>query len=99
LWWVFFKIGSFELFAWGCLPAKSLPISASWVAKIKGVKKQHQCPAFSDFFWGVHTGVWTRGLTLARQGSTSWGTPPPPKMGFLDIISSWMTSQEILQNL
>jgi hypothetical protein len=49
LWWVFFKIGSRELFAQGWLWTTILLIPAFWVARITGVS--HQCLAWSLFFW------------------------------------------------
>jgi hypothetical protein len=48
LWWVFFKIGSCELFDQGWLWTAILLISASWVARITGVC--HWCLATMYFF-------------------------------------------------
>jgi hypothetical protein len=41
LWWVFFEIGSHELFCLGWLWTAFLLISASWVARIAGISHQH----------------------------------------------------------
>jgi hypothetical protein len=41
LWWVFFEIGSLELFAWGWLQTMILLTSVSWVARITGVSHRH----------------------------------------------------------
>jgi hypothetical protein len=44
LWWIFFEIGCWELFAQGWLRTEILLIYASWVARITGMSHQGACP-------------------------------------------------------